>query len=110
MPFSDLWAIEMLLAAFAGGAFGAAIGALPSFSLAGLMVIIGELYKLAGRTMGVESLPVDITGSIGFGVVLGPHVAFGGGAAALAYATKRGYLVHSLFDDIENELEGQAEQ
>lgn len=92
MPFSDLWAIEMLLAAFAGGAFGAAIGALPSFSLAGLMVIIGELYKLAGRTMGVESLPVDITGSIGFGVVLGPHVAFGGGAAALAYATKRGYL------------------
>jgi hypothetical protein len=82
----------MLLAAFAGGAFGASVGALPSFSLAGLMVIIGELYKLAARTVGVDAIPVDITGSIGFGVVLGPHVAFGGGAAALAYATKRGYL------------------
>jgi hypothetical protein len=82
----------MLLAAFAGGAFGASIGALPSFSLAGLVVVLGELYVLAGRTLGVDAIPVDITGSIGFGVVLGPHVAFGGGAAALAYASKRGYL------------------
>jgi len=88
----DLWAVGMLLAAFAGGAFGASVGALPSFSLAGLMVVVGELYVLAGRTLGVDALPVDITGSIGFGVVLGPHVAFGGGAAALAYAAKRGYL------------------
>jgi hypothetical protein len=92
VAIADLWALEMLLAAFAGGAFGAAIGALPAFSLAGLLVILGELYTLTGRTLGVEPLPVDITGSIGFGVVLGPHVAFGGGAAALAYATKRGYL------------------
>ena len=82
----------MLLAAFAGGAFGASIGALPSFSLAGLFVIIGELYKLAARTAGIDVLPIDITGSIGFGVVLGPHIAFGGGAAALAYAAKRGHL------------------
>lgn len=92
MAVSDLWALEMLLAAFAGGAFGAAIGALPSFALAGLMVVVGELYALAGRTLGVDALPVDVTASIGFGVVLGPHVAFGGGVAALAYATKRGYL------------------
>ncbi len=56
------------------------------------MVIVGELYKLGARTVGVETLPVDITGSMAFGVVLGPHVAFGGGAAALAYASKRGYL------------------
>jgi hypothetical protein len=82
----------MLLAAFAGGAFGASVGALPSFSLAGLMVVVGELYTLAARTAGVDVIPVDITASIGFGVVLGPHVAFGGGAAALAYASKRGYL------------------
>jgi hypothetical protein len=82
----------MLLAAFAGGAFGASIGALPSFSLAGLVVIVGELYVLAARTLGADAVPVDITGSIGFGVVLGPHIAFGGGAAALAYAAKRGYL------------------
>ena len=92
MVLADLWSLEMLLAAFAGGAFGATVGALPSFSLAGLMVIVGELYKLGVRTVGVETLPVDITGSIAFGVVLGPHIAFGGGAAALAYASKRGYL------------------
>ena len=92
MAIPELWAVGMLLAAFAGGAFGASVGALPSFSLAGLMVIVGELYVLAGRTLGVDALPVDVTGSIGFGVVLGPHVAFGGGAAALAYAAKRGYL------------------
>jgi hypothetical protein len=55
------------------------------------LVIVGELYRLVGRTVGVE-LPVDLTNAIGFGVVLGPHVAFGGGAAALAYAAKRGYL------------------
>jgi hypothetical protein len=82
----------MLLAAFAGGAFGASIGALPSFSLAGLAVVVGELYLLAVRTLGADAVPVDVTGAIGFGVVLGPHVAFGGGAAALAYAAKRGYL------------------
>ena len=92
MVVSDPWAIEMLLAAFAGGAFGAAVGALPSFSLAGVMVIVGEVYAIGGRAAGVSPLPVDVTGSIGFGVVLGPHVAFGGGAAALAYAAKRGYL------------------
>jgi hypothetical protein len=82
----------MLLAAFAGGAFGASIGALPAFSLAGLMVIVGELYKLSVRSVGLDILPMDITATVGFGVVLGPHIAFGGGAAALAYAAKRGYL------------------
>jgi len=85
------WAVELLVAAFAGGAFGASIGALPSFSLAGLVVVVGELYALSVRSVGAE-LPVDVTASIGFGPVLGPHVAFGGGAAALAYAAKRDYL------------------
>jgi hypothetical protein len=91
MALPDLWALELLLAAFAGGAFGAAVGALPSFALAGVMVIVGEVYALAGRTIGTPA-PVDITNGIGFGVVLGPHVAFGGGAAAVAYAAKKGYL------------------
>jgi len=86
----ELFSIELLAAAFAGGAFGAAIGALPSFTLAGLMVIVGELYALLRRT-GDAGLPtVDITGAVAFGPVLGPHVAFGGGAAAAAYAAKRG--------------------
>jgi hypothetical protein len=89
---ADLWAVEFLVLAFAGGAFGAAVGALQSFSLAGLVVIVGELYALVHRTAGAGPAPVDLTGSVAFGVVLGPHVAFGGGAAAVAFAARRGYL------------------
>lgn len=92
MAFAELWALEMLLAAFAGGAFGAAVGALPSFTLAGLMVVVGELNAILQRTTDAGVPAIDITGSIAFGVVLGPHVAFGGGAAAAAYAAKRGYF------------------
>ncbi|WP_416838336.1 hypothetical protein [Haloferax sp. DFSO52] len=92
MAVSELWAVSMVLAAFAGGAFGAAIGALPSFALTGVVVVVGELYDLVRRTTDASLGAVDITGAIGFGVVFGPHVAFGGGAAAAAYAAKRGYL------------------
>jgi hypothetical protein len=91
VTLADLVAPGLLLAAFAGGAFGAAVGALQSFVLAGLFVVLGEVYALTARTVGAE-VAVDITGSIGFGVVLGPHVAFAGGAAAVAYAARRGYL------------------
>lgn len=42
--------------------------------------------------VGLKTAPVDITGSTAFGVVLGPHIAFGGGAAAVTFAAKRGYL------------------
>lgn len=92
MGLAELFAWEMLIAAFAGGAFGAAVGALQSFSLAGLMIVVGEVYALVFRSLGEGFAPIDITGSIGFGVVLGPHVAFGGGAAAVAFAAKMGYL------------------
>jgi len=91
MALSDLLAVELLLAAFAGGAFGAAIGALPSFSLAGLVVVVGESYAMGVRSLD-GAVPVDVTGQVAFGVVLGPHVAFGGGAAAVAYAARRGYV------------------
>jgi hypothetical protein len=56
-----------------------------------VVVVVGELYALVGRTTEAV-VAVDVTGSIAFGVVLGPHVAFGGGAAAVAYAHRRGYL------------------
>ncbi|WP_277555438.1 hypothetical protein [Halobaculum limi] len=97
MPLSDLLAVELLLAAFAGGAFGAALGALNTFVLCGFTVIVGELYALATRAGG-GTVPVNVTGDIAFGVVLGPHVAFGGGAAALAYAVKQGYVDTPGFD------------
>lgn len=73
------------LAAFAGGAFAASIGALPAFVFTGFMVIAGEALDLAG---GGDA----VTGLIGFGPIFGPHVSFAGGAAAAAYAAKKGYL------------------
>ena len=73
--------IYLILAAFAGGAFGASIGALPAFVFTGIMVIAGEAGGLGG-----------VTGQIAFGAVFGPHISFAGGAAAAAYAAKKGYM------------------
>ena len=73
------------MAAFAGGAFGAAIGALPAFIFTGFMVIAGEALFLADGN-------ADITGLVGFGPVFGPHISFAAGAAAAAYAAKQGYI------------------
>ena len=78
--------VYLLIAAFAGGAFGAAIGALPAFVFTGIMVIAGEAGGLEG-----------VTGSLAFGAFFGPHVSFAGGAAAAAYAAKQGYM-ESGFD------------
>ncbi len=73
------------LAAFAGGAFGAAIGALPAFIFTGFAVIGGEALFLATENDAV-------TGLVGFGPVFGPHISFAAGAAAAAYAAKQGYI------------------
>lgn len=70
-----------LVAAFGGGAFGALIGALPAFILTGAVAIVGSAITLAGGTDFV-------VGNVAFGSVLGPHIAFAGGAAAAAYAAK----------------------
>lgn len=89
--------IFLLIAAFAGGAFGAAIGALPAFCFTGFMVIAGQAVAvlrsnlLAGELgeLGAEGISTGVTGAIAFGPVFGPHVAFAGGAAAAAYAAKQ---------------------
>lgn len=71
--------ILALVAAFGGGAFGALIGALPAFILTGAICIAGAGISLAG---GADL----IVGNIAFGSFLGPHIAFAGGVAAVAYA------------------------
>ncbi|MDR9411619.1 MAG: hypothetical protein RI531_03170 [Haloferacaceae archaeon] len=81
----------LIIAAFAGGAFGAAIGALPAFCFTGFMVIAGEAANTVGIDAGASGaalLGSPVTGQIGFGAVFGPHIAFAGGAAAAAYAAK----------------------
>lgn len=104
---AGLLAAEMLLAAFAGGAVGAALGPLPSLGLAGLVVAISEATPdltapatdPAGTTTGtnLSTQPVaagadGLTALVGLGPALGPHVAFAGGVAATAYAARKGYL------------------
>jgi len=85
----------MLIAAFAGGVLGAAIGALPAFVFTGVMVIAGEAARIAGVVSleeGADLGAMGITAQIAFGAFFGPHIAFAGGAAASAYAAKQGYM------------------
>ncbi|MBP2252611.1 MFS family permease [Halarchaeum solikamskense] len=86
--------LVLLVTALAGGAFGAALGALPSFVFTGFVVLLGEgVGILQGQLNGLGaingSLAAGITGTLGFGMVVGPHVAFAGGVAASAYVGKK---------------------
>lgn len=74
-----------LFAAFGGGLFGAAIGTLPAFVFTGLLVLVGAGVAAAGGG-------TDVLAHVAFGPVFGPHIAFGGGAAATAYAYRRGLI------------------
>lgn len=75
-----------LIAAFGGGIFGAAIGGMPSFILAGTIAMIGSILSCAGIT-GISELMVN---NLAFGPFLAPPVAFLGGVAASAYAASKG--------------------
>ena len=77
--------IILLLAAFAGGLFGAAIGGLPAFIFTGFVV-------LAGAGAAASGSDFDFINNIAFGPVFGPHISFAGGAAAAAFAARRGEL------------------
>ena len=82
MTIDPLW----LIAAFGGGAFGAAIGGQTAFIMTGFLYMVG----LGGYLGGVNTAP--FMDSVVFGPVFGPHIAFLGGAIAAAYAAKRGYM------------------
>ncbi|SDJ51347.1 hypothetical protein SAMN05216226_104170 [Halovenus aranensis] len=99
MVVSEL-TVEILIAGFAGGMVGAAIGALPALSLSGIAIVVGEMTGTLGDiegtaiagVFGVDPATVDVLGlggAIGFGPVLGPHVAFAGGVAATAFLGRR---------------------
>jgi hypothetical protein len=79
------FSLAMLLAAFAGGLFGAAIGGLPAFIFTGFAVLIGVIAAISGSDF-------DVLGNVAFGPVFGPHIAFAAGAAAAAFAARRGDL------------------
>lgn len=73
---------QVLIAAFAGGAFGAAIGALPAFIFCGVALLVGVAVALSGGGNAV----LDVVAN---GPFFGPHVAFAGGVAAAAYSARR---------------------
>jgi MFS family permease len=86
----------LFITALAGGAFGAALGALPAFIFTGFVVFLGEGLGIVNRQLGGTDLAVGqgelaggLSGVIGFGAVTGPHIAFAGGVAATAYAGKK---------------------
>jgi hypothetical protein len=98
IDFAALFDPMMLLAALAGGAFGAALGALPAFIFTGFLVIAGQTAQFVTNTLS-ESAIGDavigsgaITGMIAFGPIFSPAISFAGGAAATAYAADRGYM------------------
>lgn len=77
--------VVALFAALGGGAFGAAVGGQPSFILTGFSVLVGVAAALAGAKY-------DVLGKVTFGPIFGPHIAFAGGVAAVAYAARRGEM------------------
>lgn len=79
------FSVQDFLISFAGGVFGAAIGAFPVWVLCGLAVLIGATLNLAiGDTRFMEF--------VAWGFFLGPHTSFAGGTAAAAYAANKGLL------------------
>lgn len=85
----------LFITALAGGAFGAALGALPAFVFTGFLVFLGEGLAILERNLGGAidapqgEIATGVTGVIGFGAITGPHIAFAGGVAATAYAGRK---------------------
>ena len=79
------FSLLVLVGAFGGGLFGAAIGGLNAFIFTGITVLVGV-------GIGVSGGDFDWLGNVAFGPVFGPHIAFSGGVAAAAFAKQQGLL------------------
>ena len=75
-----------LIAAFGGGVFAAAIGAVPAFIMTGVFSIVGAVTGMCGAGDASNIL----VNYFAFGPFFRPHIAFAGGVAAAAYAKKKG--------------------
>ena len=83
--------LAMIITSFAGGVLGAALGALPAFVFMGFVLIGGEALRIAGVNIAGMELG-GYTFDLAFGAFFGPHITFAAGAAAAAYAAKKGYF------------------
>lgn len=77
--------INVVLAAFGGGLFGALIGSIASFIFVGIVGIVGIAVLVSA---GDPTILADVA----FGPFFGPHIGFAGGVAAAAFAAKKGHL------------------
>ena len=81
MTIDPFWVV----AAAAGGFFGAALGALQSFVFCGVSVLLGAAGLFGNASASFISF-------VAFGPIFGPHISFASGVAAAAYAHRRGLL------------------
>ena len=79
------FSLLVLIGAFGGGLFGAAIGGLNAFIFTGFTVLAGVAIAASGGDY-------DFLGNVAFGPVFGPHIAFSGGVAAAAFANRQGMI------------------
>ncbi|MGK9147175.1 hypothetical protein KXS11_06065 [Plantibacter flavus] len=99
MEFSWLY----LIAAFGGGMFGAAVGAVPAFVLAGVAAAGTFAFStITGTQPDLGLTPLSGLGP--FGPWLSPNIAFAGGVAAAAYAARIGR--HGSGNDTVSSLAG----
>ncbi len=54
-------------------------------------ILSGDILQVLAMDAELAN-SASITGSLGFGPVFGPHISFAAGAAASAYASKKGYM------------------
>lgn len=91
--------IYSIIAAFGGGLFAAAIGALPAFIMTGVFAVLGAALGMAGSAAGGY-----IVGQVAFGPFFGPWCSFAAGVVASSYAKKKGYTENGA--DIATALAG----
>lgn len=92
-----------LIAAFGGGVFAAAIGAVPAFIMTGVFSVVGAVAAMCGAADASNIL----INYFAFGSFFGPHIAFAGGVAASAYAKKKGVTENGA--DVASALAGLNE-
>ena len=81
-----------LIAAFGGGVFAAAIGAVPAFIMTGVFSIVGAVAGMCGAGDASDIL----VNYFAFGPFFGPHIAFAGGVAAAAYIIVLSFLSKNI--------------
>ncbi|MDK2801463.1 MAG: hypothetical protein PWQ70_3082 [Clostridiales bacterium] len=82
MEFFD---INLVLASFGGGLFGASLGVIGAFSFCGVVILTGIAAVASGGSDVILKL-------IAFGPYFGPHISFASAVAATAYAGKKELL------------------